>query len=146
VPFGLAALVALAGWGALSWDVSRRLTETRVVIFPPGRARGPLWHVRRGPLLAFRHLALGPPICGVGLLGVAWWETGGASWLSQDAPIYEKPLPPLVDVVVANRPFREAGWTRDRCFDEACIYRRRGRRCTPRPDLELNQILRARGE
>jgi phosphatidylinositol glycan class B len=148
VPLALSSLVALGLWGVGSWDVSRRLDEETVEVFPRTRVPGvPLWQVRRGPLAAFRHIAKGPPVCGVGLVDVPWWETGGAAGLVQDAPIYEGPFLRAIDTVVTRvKDFQEKGYRLDRCFDDVCVYRRRGGNCVPQRDKQVTRTLSRRGE
>lgn len=142
VPLVAGWLAGALLWGAMAGFVAGRLAEDRVEIFPPNRVRGvPLWRVRRGPLRAFRSLAVRPRPCGVALVKVAWWETGGHSWLVHDTLIYQDVVD-AADVVVTRVPDWSApGWSRHRCFDDVCVYRRQLATCAPRPEASLNPWL-----
>lgn len=105
-----------------------------------------------GALPAFARLSREPGVCGVGLRGY-WFWSGGYTWLHRDVPIVpvttatDAALSPAFNVLVTTDtlPARPAAFQLDRCFGQACLYRRSGG-CTPDPAHEINAVLRATGQ
>lgn len=49
----------------------------------------PLWTRHGNHVRAFHEIGAQPDACGVGLVGIRWWQTPGYSGLGRDVPIYE---------------------------------------------------------
>ena len=114
------------------------------------------WVFRQGTMLATKALGNDPTVCGIGLIGLNVYSTGGYTYLHRpDVHFYEtlKPehIPGLkrqVNVYLVHASFRIGAqfgdFTLDRCIVEACIYRRSGG-CEPIPDYHFNEVLKHRG-
>lgn len=112
------------------------------------------WSNGRGPLLGFSLLGERDATCGVGLLGVPWFLTGGYAWLQRDVPIVElRSLDELtrqashVDalLVAEGLPARIGAYEQLACWPGACAYGRPGG-CASLGDYSLNRVLAERGE
>jgi len=170
----LAIIVALAAIGvAAIWTRSRVLASlavsvlvaasvTRGLAFSTEQTTlalklypdGSLWSNDRGPLLAFERLGRDKRICGVGLLNIPWYRTGGYAWLHRDLPIvimkkvqsnkrHAAGVNGLVTPVGLGQRLGE--YERIECWPGACAYQRAGS-CNPLPGYALNDVLRANGE
>jgi len=109
------------------------------------------WYKTRWGDGAFDRLSREPALCGIGLYGVIWWESGGYTHLHRDVPII--PLDsaaqvandaPAFNALIAPATSQRlpAGFTQSQCWQGACLYQRPGT-CTAAPaDVELNAYLR----
>lgn len=105
-----------------------------------------------GALPAFAHLSRDSSVCGVGLRG-HWHASGGYTYLHRDVALVpvttanDAALSPAFNVLVTTDtlPAHPAGFQFDRCYGQACIYRRAGP-CAPDPKHEINAYLRATGQ
>jgi hypothetical protein len=114
------------------------------------------WALNRGALLATKDLGRDPTVCGIGLIGINVFFTGGYTYLHRpDVPFFETTkqedilgLAPFVNVYVvradlgATRSF--GAFTQESCRDETCIYRRPGR-CQIMRGYDFNKMLESRG-
>jgi hypothetical protein len=115
----------------------------------------PRWTKAAGGLSAFRRLSQDPQACGLGLLRVNWWDTGGYTYLHRAIPIFvfcdlkeAASAAPQYNRIVA--PLSEAaappGYTLVRCESGICVYRREGS-CQPgSSQFEINAYLNAKGQ
>ena len=109
------------------------------------------WYKTRWGAAAFDRLSREPALCGIGLYGVIWWESGGYTHLHRDVPIV--PLDsaarmandaPAFNALIAPATSQNlpAGFTQSQCWQGVCLYQRPGA-CTAAPaDEELNVYLR----
>jgi phosphatidylinositol glycan class B len=170
----LASVVALAAIGvAQVWRHSRIFASLAVVILVAASVTrglafstqhttlgtklytaGSLWSNDRGPLLAFERFGRDRRICGVGLLKISWFRTGGYAWLHRDLPIVllkkveaDQPQAAAVNGLVApvGLGSRIGEYERVACWPGACAYERPGS-CNPLAGYSLNEVLRARGQ
>jgi phosphatidylinositol glycan class B len=107
-----------------------------------------------GGLAAFRQLSRDPNVCGIGLHGVAWLETGGYTYLHRRVPIF--PLIGEYQAREASPGFNallsfgtldrvEGNFHLQTCWGEVCLYKRPGL-CKPNGLGELNSELKLAGE
>jgi GPI mannosyltransferase 3 len=109
------------------------------------------WYKTRWGAAAFDRLSREPALCGVGLYGVIWWESGGYTHLHREVPII--PLDSaaqmandalainalIAPVTSQNLP---AGFTQSQCWQGVCLYQRPGACTAAHADEELNAYLR----
>lgn len=106
------------------------------------------WSKDSGSMRAFAWLSKDESVCGVGLYGVPWFNTGGYTYLHHNIPIilipgtdqFETEAASFNAVVVredleVNNDFRLS-----RCWNGECLYRRTGRCTLPAKD-EINTAL-----
>lgn len=118
----------------------------------------PQWHwtLNRGGLLALRDLGERPDLCGVGLLGINMFSTGGYAYLHRDVPMFEvinngdiAGLVPYVNYYLVVKSLATAdhfyGFTLDKCIAQVCIFKRPGA-CRIMPGYSFNDVLEARGD
>jgi hypothetical protein len=94
-----------------------------------------------------------PGLCGVGLLGIPWHDSGGYTWLHRNVPIYPVRTPDDLDaawdafnsaLAPKDAPLPALGFRRERCYAGGfCAFHRAGP-CTARPDRAVNEDLRRR--
>jgi hypothetical protein len=146
----------LALWLAASLQCAVEFHESKTrlaVTFGPSQWH---WVLHRGALLATKELGEDPTVCGIGLVGINVFSTGGYTYLHRpEVPFFETikkedilGLAPYVNVYIvtsklaATEQFGE--FTRERCITEACIYRRPGS-CQILPGYHFNEVLKHRG-
>lgn len=107
------------------------------------------WIRRRGGLLGMRQLGEDRDVCGVGLAGVGWGDTGGYTYLHRDIPLFPFPnqellwhhLPHFNGLLMQpGKPERIGPFVQQTCWEDACIYRRPGG-CEPLPGWDVNAVL-----
>jgi hypothetical protein len=150
-PLAVGALLLLGSAGVVRGiDFHTEQTTLGLWLYP---ASGQ-WSNDRGPLLAFELFSHDPRVCGVGLLGVPWYVTGGYTWLHRAIPIVElrtadeqDPNPSSVNALVGpeHLPARFGSFERRACWTGVCAYARAGG-CTPTAGYSLNDVIMARGE
>ena len=106
-------------------------------------------------LAGFADLRGRPSICGVGLVDIPWFDSGGYTYLHQDVPIYQ--LQSAQDIAETRDAFDAAlapedaslpslGYRRERCYSgRVCVYVRDGA-CVARPDRAVNAYLKRVGQ
>ena len=116
----------------------------------------PRWQKARGGLRAFTFLSNDRDACGLAVLNVNWWDTGGYTYLHRQIPIFFLPnsgydpsisqsfnrlVLPQSDAV----PF--PGYHAASCQDGVCVYRREGSSCQGDASFyESNEYLRRLGK
>ena len=92
-----------------------------------------------GGMAAFDRISRDPAVCGVGLYGLAWFETGGYTHLHRNIPIMifrnlttlERDSQSFDALVTQGTAFNLSnGFTVSQCWSGACLYTRGGA-CTP---------------
>ena len=169
-------LVILAGIGSadlVNW--LRRVAHPRVVrlalpaclvswaVLSLGLSVGPwqrsAWTNERAALQAFHWVHDQPDLCGLGLSGLEWAETGGYAHLHRPVPLYtgrwQRSLPSLIDAFnyqvhrTSGVGSPSAAYSRETCFTdsqgEVCIYRRPGT-CQAEESFSINALLVATGQ
>jgi hypothetical protein len=139
--FGKRACLAAA---ILGW------TLTSVVLSVGERFR-PVWTRHADKLAAFDDIRNRERLCGLGLVRVAWYNTGGYVHLHRDVPIYVVGGYDKLDTVVSSFDTalgrRESalsghGFRRARCYSaDLCLYERPGP-CIDSPARAINEYLR----
>lgn len=112
------------------------------------------WLRSSGPLYAFEFLNKKTDLCGIGLIGVGWWMTGGYAYLHRDIPI----IIPTGDKSVSYAAYNYAvvdrrdlpdsfPYEKISCWDkqQICVYHRPGV-CEEAPAMEINEFLRRTGK
>lgn len=113
------------------------------------------WYKTRWGNAAFDRLSQDPGLCGVGIYGVIWWESGGYTHLHRHVPII--PLAsgtdlakdaPLFNALIARHGARDipSGFAETQCWSGTCLLQRPGTCSAPSPDQELNAFLRRTGQ
>lgn len=94
-------------------------------------------------------------MCGVGLLGIPWFYTGGYTYLHRDVPfiipMYKTELLPYAyNYALADPRVLPDGWpyTKVRCWsgNSICVYHREEGGCDSAPGMEANESLRRQGQ
>ncbi|MFN8622236.1 MAG: hypothetical protein U0869_16010 [Chloroflexota bacterium] len=123
--------VALAGlllmWAATSWMLA---------LGPSEQFR---WSDRRAVMAASHHLHDQPDVCGIGLRGIQWWDTGAYSHIHLRVPIFQLEAgtpdahPEAYDIQLfrpSSQPDLPEGYAQEACFatstDQVCVLRRPG--------------------
>jgi phosphatidylinositol glycan class B len=132
--------LVIAGWVATSLALS------------VGAGMRPSWRLNADHLRAFAAIRMRDDVCGVGLTGVNWYDTGGYVTLHRKLPMYFVPdrdnlrrNAGAFNVAVAPKaPGMEAyGFRQMQCFSKrVCLYERAGP-CVSVPGQEINDILQA---
>jgi hypothetical protein len=149
VPCAVAAVLA---WLALSGQRATVFSSADIEM-GPGLVP-PSWEFDRlrGGLTALDELSREPQVCGVGLVGVRWYNTGGYSHLHKRVALYElypdelKQAASRVDAALAWQgrelaaPYQKTG-----CWGSICLWQRPGG-CTVDPSYDINDRLRVAGE
>jgi GPI mannosyltransferase 3 len=112
------------------------------------------WFRRRGGLLGMRALGEEPAICGVGLAGIGWGDTGGYTYLHRKIPIFPFPnqdvlwkfVPHFNAMLVQPGKAETLGpFQRQQCWEDACIYVRDGA-CVELTTWDINTVLERAGQ
>jgi hypothetical protein len=95
--------------------------------------RYPRWGKASGALMAFRSLSEDRQACGVAVLQVNWWDTGGYTYLHRPIPVFfytrssdVSGLEAFNRVVSSEATPPLRGYTLAECRDGVCIYQRQG--------------------
>lgn len=113
------------------------------------------WCRTRWGDVAFDRLNHDPALCGVGIYGAIWWESGGYAHLHRDVPIIPvtsradlAPDAPLFNALIAPRGAREipAQFAPTQCWNGMCLLQRPGACAPPGAHQELNDYLRQTGQ
>lgn len=107
----------------------------------------PYWERSRNVIVAFRAIGRDPGACGVGLIGLPWWQTPGEAGLGRDIPIYDmgregenSPLLPSANYVMvsgkAAPPSSPYVLSRTYTRPFQRLYRRAGN-CVPNPEARV---------
>jgi hypothetical protein len=111
----------------------------------------PRWNKARGALRAFSYLSEDTKACGVGVLDVNWWDTGGYTYLHRPIPIFLFPnvrdadsLVPAFNRMVAPESTAAPlpGYAPSRCQNGVCVYRREGWCQSGGTAYQINEILK----
>jgi hypothetical protein len=114
----------------------------------------PNWFRGAGGIYAFNYLHDKPDLCGVGILGITWFQTAGYSHLHRKVPIIIPPNDVAASYAAYNYALADpqelpGSWpySKVKCWSDnkICVYRRDGS-CENAPDLEVNEVLRRRGQ
>lgn len=112
------------------------------------------WTDRDGGLLVMQQAYAASDMCGLGLVGVPWTDTGGYTHMHRDVPLF---VPDSGDVGLeagynyAAAPRStipdDSRYARVGCYgtNEICLFRREGG-CKSMPDNEVNAVLIRRNE
>lgn len=113
------------------------------------------WYKTRWGSVAFDRLSHDAGLCGVGIYGAIWWESGGYAHLHRNVPI----IPvgsgadlvkdaPLFNALIAPRgsPKIPAGFAQTQCWGGMCLLERAGTCAVPSASQELNASLRSNGQ
>jgi len=111
----------------------------------------PRWQKARGSLRAFSLLSVDRDACGLGILNVDWWDTGGYTYLHRPIPIFF--LPSSDDAASISQSFNRLvtpqsnalplpGYQVSSCQDRICVYRRDGPCQAGGSEFELNEYLK----
>jgi hypothetical protein len=115
----------------------------------------PRWQKARGGLLAFSLLSTDQDACGLAMLDINWWDTGGYTYLHRPIPIFF--LPSSADAATISQSFNRLvtpqskaaplpGYLVSSCQDGVCVYRREGS-CQPGgSEFEINEYLKRTGK
>jgi GPI mannosyltransferase 3 len=150
-----AASRALVAGGAALW-----VGTSAALSFAPGYRDG--WFEVRDVIDASFALARDPNLCGLLFYNDDWPTTGGYTYLHRNVPIYAltddqdsaRDATAAFNAIILYRGSLEDfadDFTLVQCAgaenddDAVCIMKREGD-CTPRPDLEINEMLRRSGE
>jgi len=142
VRWPVAAGASLA-WCAMSWwlaaSLSTRTTTLGIALAPPA------WQFasQRGGLVAMRRAGELEPLCGVGLVGIPWFLTGGYTWLDRSVPLEELHTPAelgsetgALDALLAPASIAPpAPYARTGCDAGICVWHRPGACTRPAHDL-----------
>jgi phosphatidylinositol glycan class B len=142
VRWPVAAGASLA-WCAMSWwlaaSLSTRTTTLGIALAPP------TWQFasQRGGLVAMRRAGQLEPLCGVGLVGIPWFLTGGYTWLDRSVPLEELHAPAelasetgALDALLAPASIAlPAPYVRAGCDAGICVWHRPGACTKPAHDL-----------
>jgi hypothetical protein len=118
----------------------------------------PHWADSSGGLISMDHLSRDSSVCGVGIYGGGWGETGGYSHLHRNVPIvlilnvsdFKKEASSFDSVILPLR-LRETlntpgqGFKLERCWNGVCLYRRPGFCSPPADQHEINGALKLTG-
>jgi hypothetical protein len=112
------------------------------------------WSRISGSLAVFDQLSRDSTLCGVGVYGIGWGETGGYTYLHQNVPIVE--IHDVSEIEKESRIFNAVvsqgslalpkdGLELAGCWNGVCLYRRPGP-CAPPGEHDLNWQLRMTGD
>ena len=112
------------------------------------------WCKTRWGAAAFDRIGRQTDLCGVGIHGVIWWESGGYTHLHRNVPILmvenETALKAEADSFNALIAPRDASgvpseFAPSQCWSGVCLFERPGNCTAPREGEELNAYLRRTG-
>lgn len=106
------------------------------------------WTAGRGQLEAMHWLHRQADLCGIGIDGLAWFDTGGYVHLRRPVPIYighrDRPLLQVAskfNYALAPGSWQATDFAKAQCFgDAACLFRRVGA-CEPARGDAINDVL-----
>jgi len=118
-------------------------------------SRFPRWQKARGGLRAFSLLSTDQDACGLAMLNVNWWDTGGYTYLHRPIPIFF--LPSSDDGTAISQSFNRLvapqsnavplpGYQVSSCQDGICVYRREGPCQAGGSEFEINEYLKRTGK
>jgi phosphatidylinositol glycan class B len=126
------------------------LLSAAMSVFLAGRFH--MWLRNSGSLVEMQELSRDNAVCGVGLLGISWFRSGGYTHLHRNVPILlisnasdEKKLAPSLNAVVTNYPLRDPRFAQVSCWKGTCVYRRSGSCQPPSPGYDINDVIRRGG-
>lgn len=112
------------------------------------------WNSRSGSSLAMvDRLSRDPTVCGLGIHGIWWWDTGGYTHLHRNVPMILLSDGPRmeqesssVNAVIAYGPLPRlsSDFALQGCSKGVCLYQRAGSCVTPQAD-EVNAVLEQTG-
>jgi len=115
----------------------------------------PRWQKARGGLRAFSLLSQDRGACGLAILNINWWDTGGYTYLHRPIPIFYLPdaevgssisqsFNRLVTPKTGDVPL--PGFHVSSCQDGVCVYQREGLCQNAGSEFEMNEYLRRTGK
>lgn len=149
-------LICLVIWTSLSTILATRYgsfesNSISMLWSIPNRIR---WKDFSGNLLAFKTLSTEQTLCGVGVLGITWFWTGGYTYLHRNVPIFQiekkndfDKFSPSFNYLVSTVPVPSSNqnYTVQKCWGETCLYKRPNS-CTQIKGYSINKVLEQRGE
>jgi len=108
------------------------------------------WSRRRGGLVAMSHIAKHAEVCGLGLAGIGWGDTGGYTYLHRNIPIFPFLNQEMlwkhvrhfnVMFMTTDKPATLGPFVRDTCWDDLCMYVREGP-CIPLEGFDINEVIK----
>ncbi|MEE9252451.1 MAG: mannosyltransferase [Thermodesulfobacteriota bacterium] len=126
----LAATSFVAFFACLSLVLAPELHPSKTMY--PGRLSH--WHKHMGSLKGFELLSKEPNVCGVGIQGISWVETGGYAYLHRDVPLFQLNMenfttlePGFNFLLVRTSEFIDfETYSQKGCWYEICLYEREG--------------------
>ncbi|MDJ0674722.1 MAG: mannosyltransferase [Calothrix sp. MO_167.B42] len=114
------------------------------------------WRRYAGNLRAFQMLSIEKNLCGVGIWGMHWSQTGGYAYLHQNVPLFmlenqqdfDKYKPNFNYVVGKKKlalPPQHQDYTVEKCWKRTCLYKSQTS-CQVRDGYDFNQVMKQRGE
>jgi phosphatidylinositol glycan class B len=113
-------------------------------------SRFPRWAKARGGLRAFSYLSQDQSACGLAVLDIDWWDTGGYTYLHRPIPLFFLVNPADAATVAESfnrivQPQSDSlplpGYVASSCRDGICVYRRQGLCQSGGSEFEINQYL-----
>jgi len=148
----IAVLVCLILWTSTSAILASRFDPTRKTTLSIlwAAPETTYWQRFSGNLLAFQKLSTEQTLCGVGLLGINWYRSGGYTYLHRDVPIFLveqdtdfNQLAPSFNYLVAtvSVPRQHQDYVLQGFWGTTCLYKRPGS-CTQRRGYSINQVIK----
>jgi hypothetical protein len=113
----------------------------------------PYWDEKASAMVMVDRLSRDPQVCGLGIKGISWFNTGGYTHLHRNVPIvllsegvWLDRESSSVNTVIARgtRPRIPNDFALKGCSDSICLYQRTGSCSSPQAD-EVNAVLRQTG-
>jgi hypothetical protein len=104
--------------------------------------------------VAFDRISQRPDLCGVGVYGVIWYNSGGYTHLHRPVPLYQLLSADALaqdagsfNALIApdNTPALPSAFKQTECWQGVCLYERTGSCTAPHATQELNAFLRSVG-
>jgi hypothetical protein len=110
------------------------------------------WEKKSGSMALVDQLSRDASVCGLGVHGVSWFDTGGYTHLHRDIPIVllqgarmeEEAASVNAVITYGQRPHFSPDFSLKRCAEGVCLYQRTGACESPQAD-EVNAVLRQSG-
>ncbi|HEV2962607.1 MAG TPA: hypothetical protein VG649_12320, partial [Candidatus Angelobacter sp.] len=111
------------------------------------------WNYNSGAIAMMDQLSRDPAVCGLGVQGISWFNTGGYTHLHRNIPMVLisegsglEQESSSVNAVIAygTRPGLARDFALKGCSDGVCLYQRTGSCISPQAD-EVNAVLRQTG-